>query len=263
MRKRYCFLLLVCSMILYLSLSGCVPPKPEPKVKQLSEMKGQIALLTLNPLPSSSASEVESLGFTALMPYSGIVSGWKGKLISIPDRSGVFLRFTADEPDCRKYNPYKELEKYKQMKAETPDIPVGFVLCYDLGCGWDSYVVDGKTITKEDWIKVAKEVDFITCGMYAWDSRFISNDIEALEYLEESYQKIIAAIEDVPFLPMLQAHWGYGQLIKPSIEAQVKFWKEKGYEGYIVYCWTDEYHGVRDTKEEWEKWNKWFLSQIK
>ena len=264
MKKRFGFLLVVCSVVLCLVFAGCTPPSPPPPppvVSQLSEMRGQIALLTLNPKPSS-AEVVEELGFTALMPYAKIVSGWKGKLISIPNRSGVFLRFTADEPDCREHDPQKELEKYKQMKAETPDILVGLVLCPDIGCGLGS---------KKDWIKVARQVDFISCGIYAWHERYTSPgtiDEDAVKHLEKMYRIISEEIKDTPFVPMLQAHWGVtahdgNKILEPNVEAQVKYWQSKGFEGYIVYCWSDSFHGAKDMQEEWEEWNKWFLSQIK
>lgn len=256
MKKVFCFGIIAVSMILFLIFAGCVPPPQPSVVSQLSEMRGQIALLTLNPLPIN-AEVVEELGFTALMPYAGIVSGWQGKLISIPNRSGVFIRFTSDEPDCRQYDPQGELEKYRQMKAETPDIPVGLVLCQDIGCGLSQ---------KEEWVEVAKQVDFVAAGVYSWDRRWTRPDFideDALKRSEGILAIIRSEIGDVPFIPILQAHWGFGELIKPNVELQVKFWAEKGYEGYIVYTWTDEWHGVRDTKEEWEEWNKWFLSQIK
>lgn len=253
MKKLFYLMLVAFSM--FALLTGCTP-KPPPPIPRLSQMRGQIALLTLNPLPSI-ASKVEDLGFNALMPYSRIVFGWKGKLISIPNRSGVFLRFTSDEPDCRGHNPVQELAKYHSMKAETPDIPVGLVLCQDIGCGL------GK---KDEWIEIAKQVDFIAAGIYSWDKRWTEPDTideDALKRSEEILDIIREEIGDVPFVPILQAHWGFGDLVKPNVELQVKFFLEQGYEGYIVYCWADEYNGVRDEQEEWEKWNKWFLSQIK
>lgn len=261
MKKALCFGIIAVSMILFLIFAGCVPPPQPPVVSQLSEMRGQIALLTLNPLPSN-AEVVEELGFTALMPYARIVSGWQGNLISIPDRSGVFLRFTADEPDCRKHNPQTELAKIKQIQLETPDIPVGLVLCQDIGCGLGS---------KKEWLAVAKEADFVTCGIYTWHERWTdpnSVDKDALARLEKVADTIERELDGVPFIPMLQAHWGLtahdgNKILKPNVELQVKFWADRGYEGYIVYCWSDSYHGIRDMQEEWEEWNNWFLSQIK
>lgn len=243
------------------------PPEPGP-INQLKEMEGKIILLTLNPKPNN-AQIVRDLGFNGLMPYADIVSGWNGDLISIPDRPGVIIRFTADEPDCRKHDPYKELELYKWMKKETPNIPVGFVLCQAIGCGL-TYTIDGKTITKEDWAEVAKQVDYIACGVYTWHEKFTDpNDIDgsALKALKSQADQIDIAIGGVPFIPILQAHWGMTssnghKVLKPNIELEVKFWVERGYKGYIVYCWSDEYHGVRDMQDEWKKWNKWALSQF-
>ena len=240
-----------------LFLTGC---KPSPKkVKQLKEMKGKIVLLTLNPRPVNTYF-VKHLGFNGLMPYARVVQGWEGDLISIPNRKGVFLRFTADEPDCRKHNPQEELEKYRQMKLETPDIPVGLVLCPDIGCGLGD---------KSEWIKVARQVDFVTCGIYCWHERYTSPgsiDEDALKQLEKMYNNIVKEIKDTPFIPMLQAHWGLtahdgNKILQPNVQLQVDFWQRLGYKGYIVYCWSDKYHGIRDMQENWKESNEWFLSQ--
>jgi len=74
--------------------------------------------------------------------------------------------------------------------------------------------------------------------------------------------RIEKELKGVPFIPMLQAIWGYvssngKKYIKPDVEKQVKFWVERGYHGYIVYCWADAFAGVRDMQSEWKKWNEW------
>ncbi len=253
MKKRYYALLAILGMLLV--LAGC-NPGPTPPISQLSEMRGQIALLTLNPKPSST-SEVERLGFTALMPYAGIVSGWTGNLISIPNRPGTIIRFTGDESDCRKHSPQKELEKYRQMKAETPDIPVGFNLNGDIGCGLKG---TAETIAeyKRAWIEAINQTDFVLLNLYPYRTRWP----DPVATMQSFYDDWVSYLT-VPIIPVIQAHWGYSDTTEPNPMEQVKFWFDKGFTGYVVYCWADRYHGVRDMQEEWEEANKWFLSQIK
>lgn len=245
---------LIFTIVLFLVFARRKPSKLE--LLELIEMRGQIALLTLNPLPDS-AKVVEELGFTALMPYAKIVSGWQGALISIPDRLGTFIRFTGDESDCRKHSPQEELEKYQQMKVETPDIPVGFNLNGAIGCGLRG---TAETIAKykRAWIEVANQTDFVLLNLYPYRTRWP----DAVEVMERFYNDWTSQLT-IPIIPVIQAHWGYADTIQPDPMEQVKFWFNKGFTGYVVYCWADKYHGVRDMKVEWEKANKWFLSQIK
>jgi len=217
--------------------------------------RGLRGLLTLNPKPEN-GQVVEDLGFNAVMPYVGVVPGWKGDLISVPDRDNVILLFTADEPDCRKQNPEVHLNRYKMMKDETPDIPVGLVLCPDIGCGFE-YEINGRMIVKEDWLKVANQVDFVMCGIYTYHERYP----DAMKELEKMEKRLRHELK-VPLIPILQAHWGItapdgNKLLKPNAMEQVKFWFDRGYKSYVVYCWSDKYHGVRDAQEEWKKANEW------
>lgn len=258
MSKWKLILVALLAMACLVYLAGCVPKPPPPPVSQLEEMRGKIVLLTLNPKPSK--VQMEDLGFNGLMPYAGTVDGWTGDYISIPvSRPGpVILRFTADEPDCRQYDPQEQLERLKQMKEEAPGIPVGFVLCQDLGCGFGD---------KEEWIEVARQADFVSAGVYTFHERWTepeSIDDDAMARLKLTADTIEEELNGTPFIPMLQAHWGLVEhdgkrLLKPNVELQVKFWIERGYHGFIVYCWNDGYNGVQGTQAEWKTWIAWVL----
>lgn len=220
-----------------------------------SPFEGLRGIITLNPKPEN-AQIMEDLGFNALMPYAGTVPEWKGNLISISNRDNLILRFTGDEPDCRKQDPEVHLATYKRMKAETPDILVGLVLAPDIGCSL-KYEIDGKTITKEDWLKVANQVDFVMSGVYVFHQRYPV----PMRELAKMERRLRSELK-VPLIPILQAHWGAtasdgNKLLKPDAMKQIKFWFDRGYRSYVVYCWSDKYHGVRDTQEEWKKANQW------
>lgn len=208
-------------------------------------------LLTLNPRPST-AKQIEDLGFNVLVPYAATTSGWKGDIITRSMRPGkVIARFTNDEPDCRKHNPRTELELYKQMKRETPNIPIGSIVCGDIGCG-----VEGTAHTKEEykkeWIEVINQMDLVMPDVYPyrWDW---PDPVNEMEYFHNFYLENIK----VPVLIIIQAHWKYhDRLTQPNPMEQVKFWVDRGY-GYIVYPWLDELNGVIEMQEEWKQANKY------
>ena len=183
-------------------------------------------------------------------------------MISIPNRDSLILRFTGDELDCRKQDPKVHLERYKKMKQETPDIPVGLVLCSAIGCDLE-YEIGGRVITKEDWLEVANQVDFVMCGVYTFHQRY-PDPIKQMERIEEQLRRQLK----VPLIPILQAHWGAtesdgNRILKPSALKQVKFWFAHGYRSYVVYCWADRYHGVRDAQREWKEANEWAKSKLR
>ncbi len=228
-------------------------PESQP-ISQLEEMRDKRVILTLNPLPSK--AQMIDLGFNGQMPYAGVVGGWTGDFISKwPDMPGpIILKFTTDYPDCRQHDPQEELALLKKMQAETPNIKVGFCLYRDIGCGI------GK---KDQWLKVIREADFVTCGCYTYHERYP----DAMAELIATADRIEKELDGVPFIPMLQGIWGYVssdglKYTKPDVEAQVRFWVERGYHGYIVYCWDDAWQGVNDAQNEWKKWNEWAKEQV-
>jgi len=215
-------------------------------------------LLTLNPLPPS-AKLIEDLGFNLLVPYAATTSSWKGDIITRSMRPGkVVARFTNDEPDCRKHNPYQELELYKQMKKETPNIPIGTILCGDIGCGHEG-TCPSKAEYKRQWLEVINQMDFVMVDNYPYRPDWP----DPVKRLEEFHQFYLENVR-VPIIMIVQAHWGYHgtpTLTKPNPMEQVKFWVERGY-GYVAYPWKDELNGVGDMQEEWKQANEWAASQI-
>lgn len=215
-------------------------------------------LLTLNPLPPS-AKLIEDLGFNLLVPYAATTSGWKGDIITRSMRPGkVVARFTNDEPDCRKHSPLEELGLYNQMKKETPNIPIGTILCGDIGCGHEG-TCDTKLEYKEEWLEVLNQMDFVMVDNYPYRPDW-PNPLEKLEEFHQFYLENVT----VPIIMIIQAHWGYHgdpTLTQPNPMEQVKFWVDRGY-GYVAYPWKDELNGVVGMQEEWRRANEWAASQI-
>ncbi len=220
------------------------PEKPYP-------FKGLRGLLTLNPKPTK--QQIIDLGFNAMMPYSGSVD-WNGDYISINmGRPGkVILRYTGDELDCHKRSPQEEIAEYKAKKLETPDIPIGFNLNCSIGCG-----LEGTSNTVEEyrkaWFGIINNVDYVMLNCYPYRTRW-PNAVDAMERFWKEWQNWGITI---PIIPVIQAHWGYSDTIEPDPMEQVKFWFNKGLTGYVVYCWADAFHGVRDRQQEWKTVNEW------
>lgn len=213
-------------------------------------------LLTLNPLPPS-GKHIADLGFNLLVPYASTVSGWKGDIITRSMRPGrVVGRFTNDEPDCRKHIPLRELQLYEQMKLETPNIPIGTILCGDIGCGHEG-TCDTKAEYKRQWVEVLNQMDFVMVDNYPYRSDWL-DPLEKLEEFHEFYMENVT----VPIIMIVQAHWGYHDaLTQPRAMEQVKFWVERGY-GYVVYPWKDELNGVVDMQNEWREANEWAKEEV-
>ena len=229
-------------------------PEESVPISQLEEMRDKRVILTLNPLPSK--AQMIDLGFNGQMPYAGSVDGWTGDYISMwKNMPGpVILMFTSDYPDCRQHDPQQELAKLKQMKAENPNTKVGFCLNRDIGCGIGN---------KDEWLRVIQEADFVTSGVYPYHERYP----DAMAELAFVADRIEREIDGVPFIPILQAIWGYvssdgKKYIKPDVGKQVRFWVDRGYHGYIVYTWKDNWNGVADAQDEWKKWNEWARNNI-
>lgn len=224
-------------------------------------------LLTLGPKPST--QKAFELGFNLILPFANLPSSWVakgGKVIPNTktiraDETGIVAYSTCDEPDCHKHCPYSELELVKEMKKKTA-MPVGTILCDDIGCG-----VVGTASSKEEykrqWIEVLNQMDFIMLTVYSYRKPEVQggrNPVEQSEWFLKFYKENIT----VPILPIIQAHQGHSDQIKPDPMEQIKFWVSKGY-GYVVYPWEDlgePIGGVRDMQEEWRLANEWAASQI-
>ncbi|TET69774.1 MAG: hypothetical protein E3J56_09105 [Candidatus Aminicenantes bacterium] len=220
-------------------------PKPYP-------FKGLRGLLTLKPLPKN-AQQVEDLGFNAVMHYGPLVSGWKGNVIcrGVSSRNPMILRYTGDELDCRRQDPQVHLDICKRMKKETPDVPVGIVLCSEIGCGLKGTANSIEEYQRK-WIEVANQLDVVMISIYPYREDW-PNALEKMVEFEKFWRENIK----VPIIPIIQAHWGYwGNLTRPNPMEQVKFWVDRGY-GYVVYPWRDEKNGVEDMQAEWKKANEW------
>ena len=221
-------------------------PKPKPY-----PFKGLRGLLTLNPLPKN-AQQIEDLGFNAVMPFGRLVPGWKGNIIcrGVSSDSPMILRYTGDELDCRKQDPQVHLDICKRMKEETPDVPVGIVLCGRIGCDLEGTASSIEEYQRK-WIEVANQVDAVMLTIYPYRENW-PNALEKMVEFEKFWKENIK----VPIIPIIQAHWGVRGLFEPNPLEQVKFWVDRGY-GYIVYPWRDSRNGVRDRPQEWKKANEW------
>ena len=217
--------------------------------------KGLRGLLTLNPVPAS-AQVVKDLGFNAIMSYAGIPAGWDGDLITIGNFDKTILRFTGDEPDCRSKNPDEVYQDYLRMKNETPDIPIGLNLCSDIGCGLKGNCENILEYQKK-WIEIANKVDYVSINIYPYREDWP----DPIAKMEEFYNFWNGNIT-VPIIPVIQAHWITDGLTKPKPLEQVEFWFDKGYTGYIVYCWADENKGVKDAQNDWLTANTWAKNNI-
>jgi len=227
-------------------------PQPEPEPKPENPYKWIRGLLTLKPKPST--QQAKDLGFNLIVPYTGLLGGWTGKIIpcsrNIRDNEeGIVGYVTCDEPDCRKHNPQNELGEYKRMKEETTK-PVGLLLCGDIGCGVEG-TAGNKKAYKEEWIEVANQVDFVCLDVYPYREDW-PDPVVKMEEFHKFYQEKIR----VPIIIIIQAHWGRWHLTKPNPMEQVKFWVDKGY-GYVVYPWKDEKNGVVNMQEEWKQANNY------
>ncbi len=228
------------------------PGKPYP-------FKGLRGLLTLKPKPTK--QQIIDIGFTAIMPYSGSVD-WTGDYISIPaNRPGpVLLRFTGDELDCWQKNPTTEYQKYLDMKDETPDIMVGINLEGGIGCGLKNGC-SSIAEYQEKMIELANKVDYVSLNVYPYREDW-PDPLERMEGFYEFWKENIT----VPIIPVIQAHWGYGQpgrkLTKPNPSEEVKFYFGKGLTAFIAYCWRDEFRGVADAQDEWMATNKWAKNNL-
>lgn len=219
-------------------------PKPYP-------FKGLRGLLTLNPLPKNS-QQVEDLGFNAVMRYGPLVSDWKGNVIcrGVSSRNPMILRYKGDELDCRKQDPQTHLDIYKRMKKETPDVPVGIVLCSEIGCGIKGTAGSREEYQRE-WIEVANQVDAVMITIYPYREDW-PNTLEKMAEFEKFWKENIK----IPIIPIIQAHWNRPHQIQPNVMEQVKFWVERGY-GYVVYPWDNGYSGVKYRQKEWKEANEW------
>ena len=242
------------------NLGKSITEWPE-KAAEEYPFKGLQALLALNPKPDS-AQQIRDLGFNAADSYAGDMVNWVGDYISIQKgRPGpVILRFTGDEFDCHKHDPEIELDIQYGMQQETPNIPVGFNLEGSLGCGLaDGY--ESVAAYQEAVIKVANQAAYVSLNVYPYRKDWPN----AVEAMEEKYNFWVEKLT-VPIIIVVQAHWGYGsegsKLTKPDAMEQVRFWFSKGIYGYIVYCWADEWHGVRDSQNEWREANAWAKENI-
>lgn len=220
-------------------------------------VRGLLTLGDLKPAPD----KILGLNFNLVIPYASSSGKWAqwvslgGKIIpctksSWINENGVVAYATCDEPDCRKHNPYEELELYHEMKAKT-DKPIGTILCGDIGCGHEG-TASTKVEYKRQWLEVLNQMDLVIVDNYPYRSDW-SDPIAKLEEFHQFYLKNIT----VPIIMIVQAHWGYhNALIQPNPMEQVKFWVERGY-GYIAYPWKDELNGVIDMQEEWKQANKY------
>ena len=225
-----------------------------PKPEKPYPFKGLRGLLTLKPKPAK--QQIIDTGFNAIMPYSGSVD-WNGDYISIPaNRPGpVILRFTGDELDCWQRDPGKEYQKYLDMKDETPDIMVGINLEGGIGCG----LKDGCSSVAEyhdKMIELANKVDYVSLNVYPYREDW-PDPLEKMESFYNFWKDNIT----VPIIPVIQAHWDYGQpgkkLTKPDPLEQVRFYFGKGLTAFIAYGWRDEFRGVADMQREWKAVNEW------
>lgn len=224
-------------------------------------------LLTLNPLPT--AQKTIDLGFNLIIPFANLPSGWssKGKIIArhIGNETGVIGYNIEDEPDCRKWNPERMLEEYREMKAGT-SLPVGCLLCGDIGCGIDTPEYTKKE-WQQKWIEAGNQVDFLILDVYPYRKPECQGGRTPLEEMEH-FHRIFQETVTVPIIVCIQAHNTYPDQIRPNPLEQVKFWVERGY-GYVVYPWNNamtvkpnSVRGVIDMEQEWKAANEWAKSQV-